>query len=202
LWCYALENRREIIKRPPDKYLATMAGLKHHSIKTYLEHMVNLGLTYMTDEYIQMIGLQKKHSKFIFKTPYMECLGGATGNQELNSTQLNSTEPKSTPKKKLRTTPIEPKKFQEFWNEYPRKIGKGDAATKWNARLNAKDSDPEQMILCAKNYAEQCVKEGRESKHIKHPATFLSDTLPFLDHLEKPKGDPNPGNNGKAKLFD
>jgi len=71
LWCYALEQRRQIIKRPPPDFLARLAALKHHHIGTYLEHMANIGLTVMTDEFIDMVGLREKHSKLKnWKTPY------------------------------------------------------------------------------------------------------------------------------------
>lgn len=81
-------------------------------------------------------------------------------------------EPKYTPK------------FEEFWQIYPRKIGKGDAYKKYKARRNDGFSD-EQLITAAKVYAAQCKKQKTEKQYIKHPKTFLSDTMPFMDFLPR-----------------
>ena len=74
--------------------------------------------------------------------------------------------------------------FENFWSVYPRKVGKGDAYKKYNARRNDGYSDDE-LIAAAKVYASQCIKQKTEKQYIKHPKTFLSDTLPFLDYLPK-----------------
>lgn len=74
--------------------------------------------------------------------------------------------------------------FEEFWAEYPRKIGKGEAYKKYQARKNDGFSDS-QLKEAAVNYAKQCIKNKTEKQYIKHPKTFLSDTTPFLDFLPK-----------------
>ena len=74
--------------------------------------------------------------------------------------------------------------FEEFWQAYPRKKDKGNAFKKFNARLNNGFSE-EELIGAAKNYAAECQKNQTEEKYIKHPATFLSDSLPFQEYLEK-----------------
>lgn len=76
--------------------------------------------------------------------------------------------------------------FDEFWKVYPRKKDKGNAFKKFNARLNNGFSEDE-LIGAAKNYAAECLKNQTEEKYIKHPATFLSDSLPFQEYLEKEK---------------
>jgi hypothetical protein len=75
--------------------------------------------------------------------------------------------------------------FEEFWEEYPRKIGKGEAYKKYKARRNDGFSDAE-LLLAAKNYALQCKKAKTDKQYIKHPKTFLSDATPFVDYLPKP----------------
>lgn len=74
--------------------------------------------------------------------------------------------------------------FQAFWAAYPRKIGKGEAYRKYQTRRKDGFSD-EQLLEAAKNYAAQCARKHTEKEYIKHPKTFLSDTLPFLDFLPK-----------------
>ena len=88
--------------------------------------------------------------------------------------------------------PEEPKKatrkeyavgFEEFWKVYPRKVDKGNAYKKYQARLNDGYSEAE-LLTAATNYANQCKRERTEARFIKHPKTFLSDTMPFTDFLD------------------
>lgn len=78
------------------------------------------------------------------------------------------------------------KDFEEFWNVYPRKIGKGDAYKKYQTRL--KDGwSPEELLEAARNYANICISKKTEKEYIKHPKTFLSDTTPFADYISEKK---------------
>lgn len=72
--------------------------------------------------------------------------------------------------------------FEEFWQAYPRKIGKGEAYKKYQTRRKDGFSDS-QLLEAAKNYAINCRRRKTEKEYIKHPKTFLSDSLPFLDYL-------------------
>ncbi len=74
--------------------------------------------------------------------------------------------------------------FDEFWSVYPRRVDKGGAYKKYQTRTKEGFS-PAELLLAAKNYALQCKQLGTEQRYIKHPATFLSDTRPFLDFLPK-----------------
>lgn len=74
--------------------------------------------------------------------------------------------------------------FEEFWNIYPRKVGKGEAYKKYLARINDGWS-PEQLLQSAKKYRTQIVNERTEEKYIKHAKTFLSENTPFSDYLTK-----------------
>lgn len=58
------------------------------------------------------------------------------------------------------------------------------AYKKYLARRKDGYSDAELMIA-AKNYAAQCKKFRTEKQYIKHPKTFLSDALPFLEFIPK-----------------
>lgn len=84
------------------------------------------------------------------------------------------------------------KDFEEFWEVYPRKIGKGDAYKKYKTRL--KDGwSPAELLQAAKNYRTKVLNERTEPQYIKHPKTFLSDTTPFADFIRtekvvRPKG--------------
>lgn len=74
--------------------------------------------------------------------------------------------------------------FETFWDAYPRRVDKGNAYKKYQARLKDGYSD-EDLITAARNYRKQCDQEKTEARYIKHPKTFLSDTMPFVDYLDK-----------------
>lgn len=74
--------------------------------------------------------------------------------------------------------------FMEFWDAYPRKVDKGNAYKKYKARRNEGYSDF-QLKMAAKNYADECARLRTEQTYIKHPKTFLSESLPFADYLPK-----------------
>ena len=72
--------------------------------------------------------------------------------------------------------------FQEFWNVYPRKLNKKRAYKCYQARINEGYSEQD-LLTAAQNYSDECRKEKRDSKFIKHPTTFLSVDTPFTDYL-------------------
>lgn len=83
--------------------------------------------------------------------------------------------------------------FEEFWSAYPRKDDKGTAYRKYKTRIKDGFSEA-QLLSAAKRYAMQCKRQNTEKQYIKQAKTFLSDTLPFLDFLPKPKAEPVPDN--------
>lgn len=80
--------------------------------------------------------------------------------------------------------------FEEWWDIYPRKIGKGEAYKKYMTRV--KDGwSPDELKEAAKNYRTKVMNERTDQKYIKHPKTFLADTMPFADFLRhKSKTEP------------
>ena len=84
--------------------------------------------------------------------------------------------------------------FTKFWDVYPRKVDKGAAYKKYKARLNDGWSE-EELLQAAVAYLKEVKAEKRDMKYIKHGATFLGDSTPFVDYIQKkPKseytGDP------------
>lgn len=73
--------------------------------------------------------------------------------------------------------------FSQFWDAYPRKIGKGEAYKNYTARRKDGFSD-EELLIAAKNYAIQVKKQKTDKQYIKHPKTFLDDTKPFVDFIQ------------------
>lgn len=73
--------------------------------------------------------------------------------------------------------------FELFWSIYPRKIEKKKTFKLWEHHI--KTYKPEQLIQCAKNYADYCKVMGTEESYIKHPSTFLSKRdEPFKDYIK------------------
>ena len=103
---------------------------------------------------------------------------------------------------RTRAEPVNPgyaEGFLQFWEAYPRKLGKGDAYKKYQARRKDGFSD-EELIQSAKNYAAECRSRRTEKEYIKHPKTFLSDSLPFTDYL--PKNDDKPKTQQSGNPFE
>ena len=103
-----------------------------------------------------------------------------------------------TPRLNIPTEPEEKKKteateypdgFNQFWDVYPRKVGKGDAYKTYKARINC-GWKPEELLEAAKTYASKVARERTEKQYIKHPKTFLSSSEPFVDYLPKQETKP------------
>ena len=75
--------------------------------------------------------------------------------------------------------------FDEFYRAYPRKTEKSAARKNWIARMNDKEN-PNDIIKAAIAFSQVCLKEGREQRFIKHPATFISSTNVWKDYLNMP----------------
>lgn len=91
-----------------------------------------------------------------------------------------------------------PAGFEEFWKEYPRKVDKGNAYKKYQARIKSGYS-PEQLLMAARNYRMECMREHTPDKYIKHAKTFLGDATPLEDYL--PKKDETRTNAGAGPDF-
>lgn len=109
------------------------------------------------------------------------------GQQRLVQSEEDSTTPVQqaltpVPQKPAGKRNDYPSGFLEFWNAYPRHVDKGEAYKKYAARRKDGFSD-EELLDAAKGYAMQCAKEKTAEKYIKHPKTFLSETLPFTQYL-------------------
>lgn len=94
-------------------------------------------------------------------------------------------------KKKTTYTP----EFDEFWNVYPRKIGKVECFKTWE-RVIKNGEHPSFIIQCATNYAKDCEMKGTEDRFIKHPKTFLNDER-YKDYKVIVMGGGNSGKHGQ-----
>lgn len=77
-----------------------------------------------------------------------------------------------------------PAEFEAFWEEYPKKVDKGQAHKKYLARVN-EGYVPGDLLLAARNYRMACERERTPARYVKHAKTFLGEAVPFLDYLPK-----------------
>jgi hypothetical protein len=65
--------------------------------------------------------------------------------------------------------------FEDFWQAYPRKVGKGAARKAWDAAVGRKRVDPRVIITGARRYAaDPNLPTEAEKSFIPHPSTWLN----------------------------
>lgn len=104
------------------------------------------------------------------------------GNKESNVTAQKEPE-ESKPKEEKKPDKYG-EDFEAFWKQYPRKVDKGQAFKKYQARRRD-GYTPEELLEAAENYRRQCERQRTEPQYIKHAKTFLSDSLPFTDYIKR-----------------
>lgn len=90
--------------------------------------------------------------------------------------------PMNHPSKPSLETPM---KFEEFWNAYPKKVGKKSALKAWTQAI--KDAKPETIITGAIAYAKD---PTRKEPYTAHPATWLNAGR-WMDDMVAPKPVPS-----------
>lgn len=86
--------------------------------------------------------------------------------------------------------------FDEFWNAYPRKLGKAESFKVWE-RVLKKGENADFVIMCARNYATDCQNRNTEDQYIKHPKTFLNEER-YKDYSMIVVGGGNGGKYGES----
>ncbi|ODB56943.1 hypothetical protein A7311_01050 [Paenibacillus polymyxa] len=87
--------------------------------------------------------------------------------------------------------------FNEFWNVYPRKVGKLECFKTWK-KVTKNGESHEFITMCAKNYAADCKAKQTADQFIKHPKSFLNDER-YKDYAVIVIGG---GNGGKSGRYD
>jgi hypothetical protein len=102
----------------------------------------------------------------------------STGNQSPGNQPLQKKE--RNKRKKETNTPLPPKggktvdetSFEDFWNAYPRHVGKGKARQLFEAIREKGKATGAEMVAAAKVYASAV--RGKEQQYIAHPSTWLN----------------------------
>ena len=68
--------------------------------------------------------------------------------------------------------PGESDDFKDFWENYPRKIGKGKARERYQEQLET--ASPDVLLDAVKNFAEECRVQQTEKRYIPYPSTWLN----------------------------
>lgn len=116
--------------------------------------------------------------------------GGEEGLSQDNQTQLKTIDPVKKnilikfSKRQLETA------FEKFWDECPRKIGKGNARKFFDQIVtgkhkSAKQTDPEILIEAMQTFAS--VMADKEAEFICHPSTWLNGQRWLDEHEGAPK---------------
>lgn len=81
---------------------------------------------------------------------------------------------KTNPKKITSSSVDEPGSdgFKEFWENYPRKIGKGKAEERYREQLD--QTTPDVLLDAVKNYATECRIQQTKKQYIPYPSTWLN----------------------------
>lgn len=86
-------------------------------------------------------------------------------------------------KREYRPLPLYDDDFAEWYNGYPRKVGRVKARPCYD-RIR-EESVPAQLLLDARDaYAQEIMTDAVENRFIKHPATFLGPDCYFQDYAE------------------
>lgn len=91
-------------------------------------------------------------------------------------------EDKSSPKNKRKG--VGGAGFDAWWEAYPRKVAKQDAARAYVAAVKA-GAAPDDLLKAARGYVAELRRNETEERFVKHPATFLRADR-WKDYLDRP----------------
>jgi hypothetical protein len=79
--------------------------------------------------------------------------------------------------------------FEQFWQLYPRRVGKGHARVAFEKIVRAGRVTVHELKAGAKRYAAECAAANREPRYIKHPQIWLNGECWAEEPLSMEKGD-------------
>lgn len=100
------------------------------------------------------------------RTPTGADAGAPAAAMHITSTSHDMTSTRSSVRRASET----PDRFDEFWETYPRRVGKINARLSWD-KVMAIGVDPGRVIAAAARYRD---RPGRTAQYTAHPATWLN----------------------------
>ena len=169
------------------EHISTITGISMRGVRTALDdHLIATG-------YVS----KKTTNKFTIITVENWDFWQSKDNKNDKQSDKHSVTPATTNKnvKNIKNTSPTPSKgdtrFDEFWNAYPKKVGKKNAQQRWQKlRINDETYRKIMEAVKAQSESDQWKKDG--GQYIPYPATWLSqerweDQLPTVEqHSEKP----------------
>lgn len=111
-----------------------------------------------------------------FSAPTPDITDGNPGHSYVRRTKDNQRQPSRSKDSLVHGRDITA--FDEFWEQYPRKAGKGAARAAWTKRIKA-GADPDVLVGAARVFAAWVVEalsvgELESMKYVAHPTTWLN----------------------------
>lgn len=178
-WCRSTRKLQEDLTYIENRQIKTYStSVIHRAIVSLVKaqrlctRKHELGTVFTVLNYEQYQGFDNYKNSNLERN--LEQSGNSVGTVEEQSGNNNKKVNKENKVKKVKEEKIYPPEFDEFWNVYPRKLGKVEAFKTWTKVIKNGESS-EIIIKCATNYATDCENKQTEQQFIKHPKTFLND---------------------------
>ena len=159
-------------------------------IDIMLKNMVKIGLLLINEDFTLIkVRNWTDHQKISRPTPSkyefnrgddVKFTEDSLSNQGILST--NRIEYNRKKKKVIHQTNKKDELFDEWYNKYPRKVGKQAAIKAWN-KPTLTDDDKNKAIQVIDNHIKYWIDKDTEVEHIPHPATWLNNRR-FEDVLQ------------------
>ena len=170
---------------PSIKRLAECCEMSRRSVENHITALANAGLIEVKNAYRENGG--KTSNSYTLCFGDVDAQNLRKGSAKSAQGDLQNLRMKNLVRKNLGIEPrdiahSENDRFDEFWSEVSRKIGKGQARKAWTAALKKADADT--IITGIRRYAAE--RRSENPKFTAHPATWLNGER-WEDERPKPK---------------
>lgn len=170
---------------PSIKRLAECCEMSRRSVENHIAALVDAGMVKVKNAYRENGG--KTSNSYTLCFGDMDAQNLRKGSAKSAQGHSQNLRMKNLVRKNLVIEPrdiahSEHDRFDEFWCEVPRKIGKGQARKAWTAALKKADADT--IISGIRRYAAE--RRNEDAKFTAHPATWLNGER-WEDEQAKPK---------------
>lgn len=137
------------------------------------------GVTEINTEYVAAVR-RTNESKVLADLRALADLGVITLPNGGEQTPKGNATYERTNDTNVTNTIAQPDGFAEFWSGMPRKVGKGKTEKLYRAAIKA-GASAKDLLAARDKYREYLIREGTESKYIKHGPTFMASWRDWLD---------------------
>lgn len=186
---------------PSQNRLADESEQSVKSVQRHIKALVRLGL--LRVERREAAGQYRATNRYILPVDETRRQSDAQPETRRQTDELGDKSGQNYTSPVSHEPPVEPSllnpkviqaQFDDFWEVYPRKIGKGQARRAWTKAV--KDTDPSVILAGAREFYQWCVRDRTETQFIPHPSTWLNGER----WLDERRTDPQPASNMQAHL--